>query len=150
VQRISGAIAAAVLAGIALVAVLVAVAAREPTRAEVALWLGGWLVLVALVGTWSQVWPSVRYRHVSWRADRTGLRIDSGVWWRSTVSVPRSRVQHTDVQQGPIDRGFELAALVVHTAGTQHASITLAGLAHADALTLRDFLIEERPEPGDG
>ena len=61
--------------------------------------------------------------------------------WRQVTSVPRSRVQHIDVAQGPLIRRFELAQLIIHTAGTEHATVELNGLAHDVALRLRDFLI---------
>ena len=104
--------------------------------------LGGWLLFSLLLAAWAWFWPPVRYRHTSYRVDGQGLRIKSGVIWRSVVSVPRSRVQHTDVSQGPIDRGLGLATLIVHTAGTQHASITLHGLSRANASAIRDYLID--------
>jgi membrane protein YdbS with pleckstrin-like domain len=56
--------------------------------------------------------------------------------------VPSSRVQHTDVAQGPVERAFDLATLVVYTAGTQHASVTLNGLKNETALAIRDYLID--------
>ncbi len=71
-----------------------------------------------------------------------GIRIRSGVVFRSVVSVPRSRVQHTDVSRGPIERSHGLATLIVHTAGTEHASVTLSGLAESDANAIRDYLID--------
>ena len=55
--------------------------------------------------------------------------------------MPRSRVQHTDVSRGPIERGFDLATLIVHTAGTENASISLGGLKAASAYAIRDYLI---------
>jgi membrane protein YdbS with pleckstrin-like domain len=63
------------------------------------------------------------------------------VFWRTVVNVPRSRVQHTDVSQGPLERRFGLGALVVYTAGTDHARIDLGGLAYETAIALRDHLL---------
>lgn len=70
-----------------------------------------------------------------------GLRIRRGVWWRSETFVPRSRIQHTEVTQGPIARHFGMATLKVYTAGTHQAEIQVEGLPHADALALRDLLL---------
>ncbi len=56
--------------------------------------------------------------------------------------MPKSRVQHTDVSRGPIERGLGLATLIIHTAGTEQAAVSLSGLPHADAYRIRDFLIE--------
>ncbi len=99
------------------------------------------LVYAALVA-WSLYWPGVRYRHASYRVAERGLWIRRGVLWRSEISVPKSRVQHTDVSQGPLQRRFDLATLVLHTAGTQHAAVALGGLSHSAALAIRDYLIE--------
>ena len=55
--------------------------------------------------------------------------------------MPRSRIQHTDVTQGPYERRFGLATLVVYTAGTENASITIEGLSHETALAVRDALL---------
>ena len=70
-----------------------------------------------------------------------GLRIRRGVWWQVETFVPRVRIQHTDVTQGPIARHFGMATLKVFTAGTQLAEIQVEGLPHVDALALRDLLL---------
>ncbi|MFN7551785.1 MAG: PH domain-containing protein [Pseudomonadota bacterium] len=70
-----------------------------------------------------------------------GLWIERGVYWRRETFVPRARVQHTDVNQGPLARRFGIAGLKVFTAGTHAAGIEVDGLAHADALALRDRLL---------
>jgi membrane protein YdbS with pleckstrin-like domain len=96
--------------------------------------------LVAFDGVLAVVLPPLRWRRASWRVDERGVEIRDGVWWRSRVAVPRSRVQHLDVVQGPVQRRFGLGTLVLHTAGTADASVPLAGLAHETALALRDDL----------
>ena len=70
-----------------------------------------------------------------------GLRVHRGVWWRSEVFVPRTRIQHTDVTQGPIARHYGIAKLKVFTAGTHFGEIEVEGLPHTDAVALRDALL---------
>jgi hypothetical protein len=70
-----------------------------------------------------------------------GLQIRRGVFWRTVIDVPRSRVQHTDVSQGPLERRFGLGALVVYTAGTDHSRVDLRGLSHDTAFAIRDHLL---------
>lgn len=106
------------------------------------IWLGAGTIAFAALTAWSLYWPAVRYRHASYRVGERGLWIRRGVIWRSEISVPRSRIQHTDVSQGPLQRRFDLATLVLHTAGTQHAAVSLGGLSHSAALAIRDYLIE--------
>jgi membrane protein YdbS with pleckstrin-like domain len=146
VERIGGAIAVAVVAFVLLIAVvIVAFAAPLPRWAVAALPLG-WLVATAGLMALALGWPALSYRHTSYRLSASGIRISRGVFWRSLTSVPSSRVQHTDVSQGPIERAFELATLVIYTAGTQHAAVHLGGLSHATALSIRDRLLEGAPQ----
>lgn len=105
-----------------------------------------WLGLTVALGWWLQVWPAIYYRHASYIVDANGIEIREGVVWRAVTNVPRSRVQHTDVSQGPLERRFGVATLVIHTAGTEDAVVTQQGLAHATALAIRDHLLP-REEP---
>ena len=100
---------------------------------------GSFLVLIALL---SWFWPPLRYRYASYRVNDRGFFMKEGVVWRSVVTVPRSRVQHTDVAQGPLQRVFGIATLIVYTAGTEHAFVSLRGLAPETANAIRDFLID--------
>lgn len=89
------------------------------------------------------IYPGLAYRHASWRLSDHGLDIRRGVWWRHRVVVPRSRIQHSDIEQGPLQRGFGIATLIIHTAGTKNSSVKLEGLAANTAETLRDTLVSE-------
>ena len=57
--------------------------------------------------------------------------------------MPRSRVQHTDVEQGPLQRKYGVATLIVHTAGMEEAKVRLEGLTRGTALRIRDYLIQD-------
>ena len=85
--------------------------------------------------------PAIAWRTTYVTLDEDGLEYEHGWLWRHHVSVPRARIQHTDVTQGPLERRFGIATLVVYTAGTEHAAIPIAGLAHDVALRLRDALL---------
>jgi hypothetical protein len=98
-------------------------------------------VVLALLAWLAHGWPPLVYRHASYRVDADGLEIRRGVLWREVVNVPRSRVQHTDVSQGPMERSHGLATLIVHTAGVEHAQVQLAGLSYEVALAIRDHLL---------
>lgn len=116
-------------------------------------WLGDFElapVLVALGGAPLLFWILQRlaralverqFAATRWSVDDAHLRIRRGVWWRKEIHVPRSRIQHTDVTQGPLQRHYGVATFVVHTAGTTYATVSLEGLAHARAQALRDRLV---------
>jgi membrane protein YdbS with pleckstrin-like domain len=103
-----------------------------------------WLAAV-VTGAWAaERWPVLQYAHTGYQLDRDGLQVRRGVLWQTVTHVPRSRVQHTDVSQGPLERRYGLGTLVVYTAGTDHARVALPGLAHEVARELRDELRPER------
>lgn len=84
--------------------------------------------------------PARRYRALGYSLSEEQLRVVRGILFRSDTIVPFGRVQHIDVHQGPIERGYHLATLTVHTAGTHNASVPVPGLAHADALAIREAI----------
>ena len=88
-----------------------------------------------------------RIAHTSYRVDDQGIEIRRGVYWRVVINVPRSRVQHIDVSQGPIERNYGLGTLVIYTAGTDHAKVELEGLEHGRAIRIRQHLLPS--ESGD-
>jgi len=104
----------------------------------------GWVAITGCALFSGYAWPALRFRRLSYCVDETGVRIRRGVLWRKVISMPASRVQHTDVSQGPVQRHFEIATLTVYTAGTLGASVSLSGLEHGVAQRLREHLL---PDP---
>lgn len=100
-----------------------------------------WLACVAVNAWWAHVWPPVSYRYTRYKVDGQGIEIRRGVYFREVINVPRSRVQHTDVSQGPIARRFGLGTLAIYTAGTEHAKVELGGLEHGLAMRIREHLL---------
>lgn len=86
--------------------------------------------------------PSRSFRATSYRVDDRVLEVRSGVVFRVSQLVPLTRLQHVDLRSGPLERGFGLSSLIVHTAGTHQASVTVPGLARGTAAALRDRLVE--------
>ncbi|WP_447729162.1 PH domain-containing protein [Pseudoxanthomonas suwonensis] len=90
----------------------------------------------------------LRHRRIGWRLDDDGFATRRGGLWRMETLVPVSRVQHLDLERGPLERRLGLATLVVHTAGTRMAAVRLPLLALEDAEVLRDRLARQ-VEAGD-
>jgi hypothetical protein len=107
-----------------------------------------WAIANGALAWHAQRWPAIEYRHASYRVDEQGIEIRRGVYWREVINVPRSRVQHTDVSQGPLERSYGLGTLVVFTAGTDYAKVDLAGLDHAIALRIREHLLPREGHQG--
>ena len=137
----TGWIVAAVVTALLTFGLLILLAALDlPPLAWAGVAVGAGAILALLI--WSAVrWPSLEYAHAAYRVDDRGIEIHWGVVWRRVINVPRSRIQHTDVSQGPLERRYGLGTLVIYTAGTDHAQVDLPGLAHETALRIRDHLL---------
>jgi membrane protein YdbS with pleckstrin-like domain len=143
VERTGGWIVTAVITVLLLIQLVVSLFGG-PWR--IAIGLAATVAGVGLMSWLSHRWPEISYRHTFYRVDPNGIEIRRGVVWRRTISVPKSRVQHTDVSQGPLERTYALGTLVIYTAGTDHAKVELSGLSHARAMRIRDHLL---PSGGD-
>jgi hypothetical protein len=142
VQRLGGWIFTAIVGVISLVAMGLVVLTADDLPA----WLRRllpflWFVVTILLAWHAYRWPVLEYRHTSYRVDALGIEIRRGVFWRAAIHVPRSRVQHTDVSQGPLERRYGLGTFVIYTAGTDHAEVKLSGLEHGVALRLREHFL---------
>ncbi len=98
-------------------------------------------IAIFLVGFSGTVFAPARiYRRLGYAIDGRLLRIVRGWLFHVDTIVPFVRVQHIDVRQGPVEKLFGLASLVVHTAGTHNSTVTLPGLSPARATEIRDAI----------
>ena len=97
------------------------------------------------------VFALARYRVWRFQLQDDALYLERGVFTRVETAVPYVRVQHIDTQRGPIDRVVGLSSVVVYTAGSRGADVTVPGLVPERARRLRDRLraLAVEAEPGD-
>ena len=82
--------------------------------------------------------PQSRYNARGYQIGGDRLRVVRGLLVRRDTVVPFGRVQHIDVDQGPLERFFGIATLTLHTAGNHNASVTLPGLGEELARDMRE------------
>jgi membrane protein YdbS with pleckstrin-like domain len=141
-ERIAGGISIAGLAAASFIGISLALLTSDDMPRMLRIVLPGLWMVLALFGAWhAYAWPPRAYQHTFYRIDEQGIEIRKGVYWRIVINVPRSRVQHIDVSQGPIERRYGLGTLVIYTAGTDHAKVELSGLEHGRALRIREHLL---------
>lgn len=139
-QRTQGWLFTAAIAPVSLFGVTAGwIATGEPLLGVVFLPL--WALAIAAIAWHLRRWPAIAYRVASYRVDGLGLEVKRGVFWRTVTHIPRSRVQHTDVSQGPLERRYGLGTLMVYTAGTAHSKVTVPGLDYAVAQAIRENLL---------
>ncbi|WP_350356176.1 PH domain-containing protein [Halorarius halobius] len=124
-------------------------------RATLAALVLGAVVGVAAFALADLLWPGVvtfavlwavglalvvaRYRRWRYEVRDDSLSLDRGVYAHVRTVVPYVRIQHVDVSRGPVERALGLASVVVYTAGSRGADVTIPGLTpdRADDLQRR-------------
>ena len=136
--RITHLIGTAVLLGLLLIPALIVTLNVSSALPWV---LCSWLAVAALrFGL--LIWiPPRSYRAWGYRIDDRVLETRNGIWWRAVHLLPLSRLQHVDLNRGPLERAHGLASLTLHTAGTHDAALVIPGLEADDAVRLRDRLV---------
>ncbi|AKH43414.1 hypothetical protein FHS61_000883 [Altererythrobacter atlanticus] len=103
--------------------------------------IGSFLIPVLLLAAFLLIRvPLRRYHARGYQLGEERLRVVRGLLFRSDTVVPFSRVQHIDVNRGPLERFYGLSTLVLHTAGNHNASVSLPGLAAGDAVEMREMI----------
>ena len=112
-------------------------------------WVGaGWLAIALLRAMLLFWYPSRSYAEWGYRVDERVLETKHGILFRTVALLPLSRLQHVDLNRGPLERMFGLASLTLYTAGTQQAAIEIPGLEAREAARLRDQLVALGAERG--
>ena len=126
-----------------LVAVGLAAVARE--------WVPLGALVTLLVGVLGLVLAVLRYRRWRFELQADALYLERGVLTRVRTVVPFVRVQHVDTQRSPVERLLGLSSVVVYTAGSRSADVTVPGLTpdRADELQARLRELAVETDPGD-
>jgi membrane protein YdbS with pleckstrin-like domain len=126
----------AIIPGVLMLAVAGGLAIAD---VPIAPWVLGGMGLTEL--TAGLLLPGARWRSWSYQLTDTELIIRFGVVVRVERWLPRTRIQHVDIIGGPIERSLGLRQIVIYTAGTREADVTVPGLRNDDAERLRAELL---------
>ena len=137
--QVSPRLAAARLTVAAFWLVPLLVAAVLPPLLSGVAWLRVLPAVVAVLALWL-LWLVPRQVGALRYAERDDdLLIRRGIMFRSLVVVPYGRMQFVDVKAGPVDRGYGIAQVQLHTASPS-SDASIAGLPPAEAARLRERL----------
>jgi membrane protein YdbS with pleckstrin-like domain len=107
------------------------------------------LTIVVATWLWSLLTAPLRYARTKFRVGPTQLLVRRGVVVHHELVVPLSRMQHVDIDRGPIERLFGIATLSVYTAGGRRATVRIPGLRPARAEELRAFVLKAQEHADD-
>lgn len=82
--------------------------------------------------TW--IIPQMKYARFQYELFDDELEIQSGLLFMSNVLVPMVRVQHVELESGPLMRKYDLASVSIVTAATTHR---ISGLKQSEAQQLK-------------
>ncbi|WP_411348797.1 PH domain-containing protein [Paenibacillus sp. WLX2291] len=128
--------------GIWLLAVLVMLSVPSLLdwfRVPVWIWIIAILVVVLRMGMNAFVLPYFRYEKFAFNVSDEEVHIHRGWLFISEMIVPMTRVQHVELESGPILRQYGLASVEIVTAATTHV---IAGLKLDEAEQLKQRIGE--------
>jgi membrane protein YdbS with pleckstrin-like domain len=106
----------------------------------------------AVFGTLGVLHSLARFDRWRYEVQADALYLERGVVTEVETAVPFVRIQHVDTQRGPVARLLGIASVVVYTAGSRGADVTIPGLTpdRAERLRnrLRELAIESEPDDG--
>lgn len=134
--RVQGALLGALLAVVVALAptIVLAVLLESAAAALVP------LVLVGLGIAGGLLWANRRYARFGYLLTEEVVRVRDGVVFHSDAIAPLYRVQHVDINRGPLQLSFGLATLTIHTAAPA-ADVRLPDLHADDAERVRDDIL---------
>jgi uncharacterized protein len=97
-------------------------------------------VLAAAGGVTVWWWTALVWRAWRFSVGPDALHLDHGVLTRRSSTIPYHRVQHIDLEAGPLERRFRLTTLVLRTASASSDS-TVPGIDANDAETVRSRIL---------
>ena len=108
---------------------------------------GAWVVGAALAlvlglggGLLVRWWTALVWRAWQFRIGDDALHLRHGVLVRRESTIPFHRVQHIDLEAGPLERRMGLTSLVLRTASASSDS-TIPGIDAAEASDLRERIL---------
>lgn len=134
VERISFAIALAIVLAVAIPLFYFIEFLQKPTILFIALAL---LCLLSLIAWFS---TGIDFSYSGYALREKDLLFRSGWFIRKKKVVLLNRVQHVSIQSGPIERQFGLASISIFTAGASQADFTIKGIKEETARNLKEWV----------
>lgn len=85
--------------------------------------------------------PKMLWQSKGYQLREQDIHFRHGIIWHHVTSLPYVRIQHVELESGPVERYFKLATLKFYTAGGGAADMRIPGLPYAVASKLRSFVI---------
>ena len=99
------------------------------------LYLIVFLVFIAVLAL-----KSIGFKKMKYVVREKDISYKKGVFFRSLTTVPFNRIQHIEIDEGPVSRFFKLVSLSVFTAGDSSDDLKISGLLKEEAQQIKEFI----------
>lgn len=82
----------------------------------------------------------VFYKRKKYKLFDKNFTYQEGVLVHKETAIPFSRIQHVEIDEGPLERYFGLASLSIYTAGDSGRDLKVNGLELNKAHSIKDFI----------
>lgn len=93
-----------------------------------------------LIGVLPLIITYLGFRKKAYALRQKDILYKTGLLWRKTIVLPFNRIQHSEVNHGPIDRMYGLASLKLFTAGGSTSDLSIPGLKDEEAHRLKEYI----------
>lgn len=81
--------------------------------------------------------PIIEYKQWKYIITEDRIEFVHGIYFLTTTIIPIVRIQHIDIEEGPINRIYNLAKINIHTAGGEHK---IEGLPKEKAFEICEYV----------
>ncbi|AUC86529.1 hypothetical protein CW731_15120 [Polaribacter sp. ALD11] len=105
--------------------------------AEYSLWLYLTLAIVYVSILFVKI---IEFKKRKYAVREKDISYQKGYFLRSLTTVPFNRIQHVEIDEGPVSRFFSLVSLSVFTAGDSSEDLKISGLLKEEAEQMKEFI----------
>lgn len=102
------------------------------------------ILVVSLLIMWSVLYHYFADPKKQYALREFDVHFQSGLLFFRTVSQPIMRIQHIEIERGPLERSAGLATLQVFSAGGANHTFEIPGLMYEKAIELRQFILNHK------
>ena len=128
-----------------LISILIAVVLLQPWLAvpeklKIVLSIG--LAVVSVLGIAIFIYHFFADRLIFYTVREQDIVLYKGLFFQKVICQPILRVQHIDIQRGPLERLFSLSTVKVYSAGGSDYTLAIPGLPVEIAERIRQFVLD--------
>lgn len=104
---------------------------------SVQIYIIGAIVFLTIV---NYFYASISYKYRGYALREKDISYKKGYIWRSVITIPFNRIQHTEIKEGAISRFFSLQTVKFYTAGGSTSDLQIAGLNKENAQKIKEYV----------